>query len=143
MIIGSGSEKEKLFKKLDRLKIREKVIFKNFVKPDQFFLTSKMFILNSFFEGMPNVVLESLSYKCPVISSNCNSGPKEILKNGKYGYLVPVDDHKLLAKKIEFALNNYHIIKNKTEKGFLNLKEFFYKTQCIKYENFIKKFYNN
>ena len=140
IIIGSGSEKKILFEKLNKLKIKEKVIFKNFVKPDHYFLTSKIFILNSFFEGMPNVILESLSYKCPVISSNCESGPKEILKNGKYGYLVPVNKHKLLAKKIEFALNNYQIIKNKTDKAFLNLKEFFYENQCKKYENFINKF---
>ena len=48
IIIGSGSEKKKLIKKLNILKIRKKVVFKNFVKPDQFFLTSKIFILNSF-----------------------------------------------------------------------------------------------
>ena len=143
IIIGSGSEKKKLFEKLKKLKIKEKVIFKNFIRPDHYFLTSKIFILNSFFEGMPNVILESLSYKCPVISSNCESGPKEILKNGKYGYLVPVNKHKLLAKKIEFALNNYQIIKNKTDKAFLNLKEFFYENQCKKYEDFINKFYVN
>ena len=47
------------------------------------------------------------------------------------------------AKKIEFALNNYQIIKNKTDKAFLNLKEFFYENQCKKYEDFINKFYVN
>lgn len=140
IIVGNGREKKILLKKLNKLKIKEKVIFKNFVKPDHYFLTSKIFILNSFFEGMPNVILESLSYKCPVISSNCESGPREILKNGKYGYLVPVNKHELLAKKIEFALNNYKIIKNKTNKGFLNLKEFFYEKQCKKYEDFINKY---
>ena len=143
IIIGSGSEKKLLLNKLYRLKIKKKVIFKNFIKPDHYFLTSKIFILNSFFEGMPNVILESLSYKCPVISSNCESGPKEILKNGKYGYLVPVNNQKLLAKKIEFAINNYKLIKKKTDKAFINLKEFFYEKQCKKYEDFINKFYVN
>ena len=143
IIIGSGSEKKRLFEKINKLKIKEKVIFKNYVKPDHFFLKSKIFILNSFFEGMPNVILESLSYKCPVISSDCESGPKEILKNGKYGYLVPVNKYKLLAKKIEYAINNYQIVKKKTNNAFLNLKKFFYEKQCKKYENFINKFYTN
>lgn len=140
IIIGSGSEKKKLIKKLDTLKIKKKVIFKNFIKPDKFFLISKIFILNSFFEGMPNVILESLANKCPVISANCESGPREILKNGKYGYLVPVNNYQLLAKKIEFALNNYPIIKKKTDKGFINLKNLSYLKQCKKYEKFINGF---
>ena len=137
IIIGSGSEKKRLIEKLNKLEIMEKVIFKNFVKPDNFYLTSKIFILNSFFEGMPNVILESFSNKCPVISTNCESGPKEILKNGKYGYLVPVNKYKLLAKKVEFALNNYQIIKKKTNEAYLNLKEYNWEKQCQKYEKFI------
>ena len=137
IIIGSGSEKNRLIEKLNKLEIVDKVIFKNFIKPDNFFLTSKIFILNSFFEGMPNVILESFSNKCPVISSNCESGPKEILKNGKYGYLVPVNKYKLLAKKIEYALNNYQIIKKKTNEAFLNLKKYNCEKQCQKYEKFI------
>jgi|LakMenEpi03Aug12_release.lakeMendotaPanAssembly.Ray.scaffolds.fasta_scaffold186841_2 glycosyltransferase involved in cell wall biosynthesis len=143
IIIGSGTEKNKLIKKLIKLNILNKVIFKNFIRPDHYFSTSKIFILNSFFEGMPNVILESLSYKCPVISTNCDSGPREILKNGKYGYLVPVNKYQLLAKKIKFALNNYQIIKKKTDNAFLNLKEFSYEKQCKKYEIFINSFFNS
>ena len=63
---------------------------------------------------MPNVILESLSYKCPVISSDCKSSPREIFRNEKFGYLVPVNNFKLLAKKIEFALNDYKIKKKQT-----------------------------
>jgi glycosyltransferase involved in cell wall biosynthesis len=142
IIIGSGSQKKNLKKKLAQLQISNKVIFKNFTKPDTYFLISKIFILNSFFEGMPNVILESISYKCPVISTNCESGPREILKNGKYGYLVPVNNPELLAKKIEFALNNYKITIDKANKALLNLKEFSHKKQCEKYVRFVNKFYS-
>ena len=142
IIIGSGSQKNNLIRKITQLQIRNKVIFKSFIKPDSFFLTSKIFILNSFFEGMPNVILESLSYKCPVISANCDSGPREILKNGKYGYLVPINKPELLAKKIEFILNNYKTAKSKANKAFLYLKNFSHQKQCEKYERFVSEFYN-
>jgi glycosyltransferase involved in cell wall biosynthesis len=142
MIIGSGSQKNNLKKKITQLKISNKVIFKSFTKPDSFFLTSKIFVLNSFFEGMPNVILESLSYKCPVISANCESGPREILKNGKYGYLVPINKSELLAKKIEFTLNNYKKAKSKANKAFLYLKNFSHQKQCERYERFVSEFYN-
>ena len=46
------------------------------------------------------MLIEALTYKIPIISTNCASGPKEILSNGKYGSLVPVNDHTALAKKI-------------------------------------------
>jgi glycosyltransferase involved in cell wall biosynthesis len=143
VIIGSGSQKINLIQKTIELGIKNKVIFKNFINPNSFFLKSKIFILNSFFEGMPNVILESLSYKCPVISSDCQSGPREILRNEKFGYLVPVNNFRLLAKKIEFALNNYKIIKKKTDRAFLNLKDFSYQEQCQKYEKFVNLYGNS
>jgi len=143
IIIGSGSQKINLIKKTVELGIKNKVIFKNFTSPNSYFLKSKIFILNSFFEGMPNVILESLSYRCPVISTDCESGPREILKNEKFGYLVPVNNSRLLAEKIEFALKNYEIIKKKTSRAFLNLKEFSYQEQCHKYEKFINLYDNS
>ena len=81
----------------------------------------------------------SLSHKIPIISTNSMSGPKEILSNGKYGYLVPVNNHFALAKKIVWIIKNYNYALNKANKGFKSLSRFEYKKQCQKYTKFIEK----
>ena len=59
-----------------------------------------LFILSSIYEGLGNVLVEALKNNCPVITSSCNSGPMEIIGNGKYGDFFLPRDHKTLAKKI-------------------------------------------
>ena len=56
---------------------------------------SDIFILSSNFEGLPNVLLEAQTLKIPIISSNCPTGPKEILLNGKAGILFKLNSQKL------------------------------------------------
>ena len=108
-------------------------------RSEKYFKNSGIFILNSLFEGLPNVLIEALTYKIPIISTNCMSGPKEILSNGKYGSLVPVNDHTALAKKILITIKNYNYALEKSNKGFKSLSRFEYEKQCQKYLKFIKK----
>ena len=75
-----------------------------------------MFILTSTFEGLPNVLLETLVLKKFIISSKCQTGPSEILLNGNGGLLFKVKNHKQLAKKIIFYTKN----KNKCKKLLQN-----------------------
>ena len=71
-------------------KLKKNIIFKKFSKPDFFYKRKGIFVLNSLFEGLPNVLIECIQFKIPIISTNCLSGPSEILANGKYGSLVKV-----------------------------------------------------
>ena len=66
---------------------------------------------------MPNVLLEGLASKIPIISTNCQSGPDEILENNKYGSLIKVNDVDELSKKILEIMQNYELAKLKAEEG--------------------------
>ena len=95
-------------------------------------------ILNSLYEGQPNILIESLNYNLPIISTKCLSGPDEILMNGRYGELVPVDNYKALSKKINFVLKNYNQAITKSKKGISSLNRFNLIHQCTKYKNFLE-----
>ena len=96
-----------------------------------------MFILTSKFEGLPNVLLESLTLKKFVISSNCHTGPKEILLNGRGGLLFEVGNHKQLTKKIIFYFFNKKGCKKMLNRSFKSLNRFDYKTNLIKYHKLV------
>ena len=68
--------------------------------PYPYMVKSSVFVLSSQWEGLPTVLVEALYCGLAVIATDCKSGPKEILENGKYGTLVPVGDQTALANAI-------------------------------------------
>ena len=140
IVIGKGSEKEKLenFIKNNNLTNRIKLIgYKK--NPFKYINQAEIFILTSIFEGSPNVLIEAQYLKKYVISTNCPTGPREILSNGKYGSLVKIGDFKSISK----ILQNYNYsssIKKKINSGFLSTKEYDHKKNCKEYFNLIQKY---
>lgn len=76
--------------------------------PSAFFQSADLFALSSDYEGLPNVLVEAMSFGTPVVSTDCPSGPAEILENGRYGRLVPVGDAEALAAALAAALSETH-----------------------------------
>jgi glycosyltransferase involved in cell wall biosynthesis len=74
--------------------------------PYPYMAHASSFVLSSRWEGLPTIVVEAMSLGTPIISTDCPGGPREILMDGKYGTLVPVDDPSVLAAEIETTLNN-------------------------------------
>lgn len=107
MLLGQGQNEAALRGLAAELGIAERVIFAGFhPDPAPFYATADLFVLSSDHEGFGNVIVEALSFGLPVVSTDCPSGPAEILENGKYGRLVPVSDAASLARAMDAALDS-------------------------------------
>lgn len=107
MILGEGEDRPKLEAMVQELGLEEDVALPGFVdNPYAYMSRASVFALSSVFEGFGNVVAEALAAGTPVVSTNCPSGPAEILANGEYGCLVPVGDADALADAIVKTLQN-------------------------------------
>ena len=134
LIIGYGSNERSLNSFVNKNKLKKNVKIINFQKnPFPFLKRSNLFVLSSKFEGLPNVLLEAIVLKKFVISSRCPTGPKEILLNGKYGYLFKVGDYKNLAKLILEYSKNKRKNKKKIDEAYKSLYRFNFEKNCNKY----------
>ena len=107
IIIGRGALKSNLQKYLISNKLKNKIKLINFVEnPFNLLKQTDLFILSSKYEGLPNVLLEALTLNKFVISSDCPTGPREILSNGKGGLLFKIGDYDDLSKKIVYFFKN-------------------------------------
>ena len=106
IILGSGKEKSKLNALIRELGLQDDVALLGFVNnPYAYIAKAALFTLSSAWEGLPTVIIEAMALGTPVVSTNCESGPAEILANGKYGSLVPVGDSKAMAEAILSVLS--------------------------------------
>lgn len=134
IILGRGKNKSLLKKYISENKLNNIVKILNFKKnPFNIIKKSDVFVLTSIYEGLPNVLLEAIAIGKFVISSDCLTGPKEILCNGKGGLLFKNNDYKDLANKILFFYNNRLICKKKSLHAKKMLKRFNYKNNLQKY----------
>ena len=107
LILGEGKEREALEDLIQKLGLDGDVSLPGFVaNPYAYMARSSLFVLSSRWEGLPTVLIEALCCGTPVVSTDCPSGPREILKDGLYGQLVPVSDVDALARAIETALDS-------------------------------------
>ena len=101
VILGEGRLRAELAVLASTLGITADVALPGFIEnPYAYMARAAVFALSSAYEGLPNVVIEALACGCPVVSTDCPSGPAEILDGGRYGRLVPVGDDMALARAI-------------------------------------------
>ena len=144
MIIGDGEEKKNLVDYIIKNNLRNIVKIKSFIKnPYPYILKSELFILTSKYEGLPNVLLEASALNKFIISTNCPTGPKEILNNGKGGFLINVGDYKKLTKKIIYYYENRKNLKKKIIHNYKNLKRFDSQTNLLKYLKVVLPYLKN
>jgi N-acetylgalactosamine-N,N'-diacetylbacillosaminyl-diphospho-undecaprenol 4-alpha-N-acetylgalactosaminyltransferase len=148
-ILGGGPLKKKLLNKKRIKKLGNKVCLAGKVKNvNEYLLQSDCFVLTSFTEGFPNVLLEAMAVGLPCISTNCLSGPLELLNEnkevninngefyeGKYGFLINNDDHVGLKRALKYLRNNPEI---RVKYAHLSLE----RSKAYHLDNIYSKFYD-
>jgi len=107
IILGRGRQKERLLSLARELGVEQDFALPGFVdNPYAWMHRADLFVLSSRLEGFGNVLAEALAMGTPVVSTDCPSGPEEILEGGRHGPLVPIGDHAALADAMENVLNS-------------------------------------
>lgn len=109
VLVGDGSERRELEQLAADLKIDQWVHFAGFKQnPYPYLANANLFVLSSNFEGFGLVLVEALACGCPIVSTDCPSGPREILEDGRWGRLVPPADSSQLAHAMLESLQSDH-----------------------------------
>ena len=140
IIIGRGINYDLMKNYIKQNKLEKLVKLVNFTKnPFPYIKKSQLFILSSTYEGLPNVLLEALVLRKFIISSNCQTGPSEILLNGNGGLLFKVKDHRALSKKILFFSKNKRKCQILLKNSINSLSRFDSKLNLKKYTDLFLK----
>jgi len=132
VILGEGGERANLVNLACKLQVAHAVSMPGWVdNPYSFMAKSDLFVLSSNYEGFPRVLVEALICGCSVVSTDCPSGPSEILDRGRWGRLVSVDDESAMANAIVATLEEPSNRVEQTKRGM----EFDMDTLKPRYEN--------
>jgi glycosyltransferase involved in cell wall biosynthesis len=109
IVLGVGSQRPYLDSLVQQLGLQDQVDFVGFTSNPYIYLRrATVFALSSSWEGLPITLIEALGIGIPIVSTNCPSGPSEILQGGKWGRLVPVSDYKALAEALLLEIEHPH-----------------------------------
>jgi glycosyltransferase involved in cell wall biosynthesis len=107
MILGRGPRQQALLELAEQLGVKDDFQLPGHVKnPYAYFGRAAVFVLSSAWEGLPNVLIEAMACGCPVVSTDCPSGPFEILDEGRVGKLVPVGNSEQMALAIAQTIDS-------------------------------------
>lgn len=108
------------------------------VNPYPYIAHADVFVLSSFYEGFGNVIVESMALGVPVVSTDCDFGPGEIITDGRDGYLVPVSGWRLMADRILELLEGTAQRKKISDEGLRRAERFGIDAMVSAFESYIK-----
>ncbi len=139
VIVGDGYEKEKLIKIIKENDIQDVYIIGFKQNPYKYIARADLFVLSSRFEGFPNVILEAIACKTPVLATKCKTGPTEIITNRFDGFLVRAEDSKELKSMIKHIYENRNLLKKISDNASDTLSNYSVDIICQRYLDSINK----
>ncbi len=131
IILGEGEDKRKIIELSKKLGVTNKIKLVGFMNnPIRYINQADIFVFSSFYEGFGNALIEAMAGGIPIVASNCDFGPKEILENGKNGILFPVGDYRSMTKSILTLLQDNKLI-SKFIKNSRSKIEDYYETKSF------------
>ena len=125
VILGEGPLEEQLRAQAAALSIDERVRFAGFQEnPWAWFARAKLFVLSSRWEGFGNVIAEAMACGAPVLSTDCDFGPREQIVHGESGWLVAVDDAGALAEGFDVVLGDPALAARLARNGEVRSRDF-------------------
>lgn len=107
LILGEGEDRLKLEALVRKLRFEKDIALPGFTEnPYKYMKKATVFVLSSQWEGLSNVLIEAMALGTPVVSTNCPSGPSEVLEGGRWGRLVPIAQPEALANAILETIDN-------------------------------------
>ena len=118
-IFGDGPLKEELQEQINNLHMKDKILLCGITDDiKQELERSKIFVLSSDYEGMPNALIEAMAVGCATISTDCPcGGPRELIRDGENGVLIPIKDEEQLIESIDLLIENEEYSKQIGEKA--------------------------
>lgn len=111
VLVGDGINRQYLENLSKKLNIANEVLFTgNIEDPSIYYNRSKIFIFTSRSEGFPNVLIEAMFFGLSIISTDCESGPAELISDGENGFLIPVDDEDHLVERLKELISNNKLL---------------------------------
>ncbi|MBQ4589585.1 MAG: glycosyltransferase family 4 protein [Bacteroidaceae bacterium] len=124
-IYGDGPQEMELKSLIDKLNLKKHVFLKGFSSNVKEVMTNaSIFALSSIFEGFGLVIVEAMACSLPVVSYACPCGPKDIITDGKDGFLVEVNDEKELANKINLLIENKALCKQMSDAAKIKAEQY-------------------
>jgi glycosyltransferase involved in cell wall biosynthesis len=125
LILGEGEDRPALSRQATALGIADRILMPGFqANPFAYMARSHVFVLSSLWEGFPNVIVEAMACGIPVVSTDCPSGPSEIITHSVNGLLVPPADAGTLATAIKQVLMDQALAKRLSEAGRVRVHAF-------------------
>ena len=125
VFLGDGEQKEILQNLVTQRKIEDKVHFFGYQNnPFKYLKKAKFFVLSSLYEGLPNVILESLACGTPVIAFDCSSGPKEMIQHRENGLLVENQNVEKLAEAMNLFIEDENLYRYCKQNALQSVQSF-------------------